>query len=130
MSKLFLAVVVTVAVIAGALSLSARRPQGPASTEFPAQGAVVEGITATDVSAATDRMSPPNAEPAESPGVSSADGDTGALVDDGRIEELENRIRQYIAQVPDLRLTSVGSVQCDETQCEIVFTGTDPNPQY
>jgi hypothetical protein len=49
---------------------------------------------------------------------------------DGRVDELENRIRQYIAQTPGLTLTSITSVQCDETQCEIAFTGTDPNPRF
>ena len=49
---------------------------------------------------------------------------------DGRVDELENRIRQHIAQTPGLTLTSITSVQCDETQCEIAFTGTDANPRF
>ena len=47
-----------------------------------------------------------------------------------RVEELEERLRQYIGRVPGLTLTSISSVRCDQTECEIVFTGTSANPQY
>ena len=130
MSKIFLAVVVIAAAIAGALSLSARRPQGAAPAGLPPAQGAVDGVTAADPSAATDRTNPTREAPADSPGVGSADGDTEVLADDARIEELESRVRQYIGQVPGLRMTSLNSVQCDGIKCEIVFTGTDANPQY
>ena len=129
MSKIFLAVVVIAAAIAGALSLSARRPQSAAPAALPPVQVAVDGVTAADASAAIDRINPAREAPAYSTGVGSADSDTGVLADEGRIEELESRIRQFIGRVPGLALTSINSVQCDDAQCEVVFTGTDANPQ-
>lgn len=130
MSKTFLAVVVIAAAIAGALSLSARLPQGAAPVGPPLVQGADDGVNAAHASAASNPISPTREASADSFRVGTADGDTGVPSDEARIEELERRIRQYIGQVPGLRMTSLNSVQCDDIKCEIVFTGTDANPQY
>jgi hypothetical protein len=134
MNKTFIAVVfVTAAAIAGALYIS-RHSQHAIPASPPSRATVDgSGAAAADASAAAADGSAIINVPAETQATSpDVDGSAvdAEVVEDERIRELENRIRQYIAQVPDLRLTSLNSVQCDETQCEIVFTGTDANPQF
>ncbi len=44
--------------------------------------------------------------------------------------DMENQIWEFFSHQPDPNITSIVSVQCTETKCEIVFTGTEVNPQY
>jgi len=37
---------------------------------------------------------------------------------------------QYLGTMSSLELTSIGTVRCNDEQCEIRFTGTDANPRY
>jgi hypothetical protein len=120
-------IVVAAAAIAGVLVLSARQPERTSPVEGPPTRAAVDG--GDGASTTTDGINPTRETLADASGVGRTDVDPGVVGRD-RIEELENRVGQYIGQVQGLRLTSINSVDCDETQCEIVFTGTDANPQY
>jgi hypothetical protein len=44
--------------------------------------------------------------------------------------EIESRFFEYLGGEPGFEFTSIDSVRCDETQCRITFTGSDPNPRY
>jgi hypothetical protein len=69
-------------------------------------------------------------------GVEAAIGNGSGAVEDSFVfaraspAEIENAIYQRIAEQPDLKLTSLSSVECDTSRCRIVFTGVDANPQY
>ncbi len=41
---------------------------------------------------------------------------------------IEGLLLDYFAQQKNFEFTSISSVKCDEHHCEIIFTGTDPNP--
>ena len=43
---------------------------------------------------------------------------------------IESKIWEYFAHQPGLKLTNIMSVECDPSACEILFTGTDVNPQH
>jgi hypothetical protein len=45
-------------------------------------------------------------------------------------DDVENLVVQYLTQQTGLELTSLTSIECDATRCEIVFTGTEADPQY
>ena len=45
-------------------------------------------------------------------------------------EQIEDRVLEYIAEQTGFPITSIGSVECDELQCEISLTSTDPNPRF
>lgn len=45
-------------------------------------------------------------------------------------EDIERQLAQFIAEQPGLVVTSVSSINCSATACEIALTGTDPNPRY
>lgn len=45
-------------------------------------------------------------------------------------ESIENQVWEYFAHQSGLKLTNLLSVECSETFCEIVFTGTEVNPKY
>lgn len=44
--------------------------------------------------------------------------------------DIENQIWEYFAHQPGLKLTNIMSVDCDARACEMLFTGTDVNPQH
>jgi hypothetical protein len=45
-------------------------------------------------------------------------------------EQIEDRVSEYISEQTGSVITSLGAVECDALQCEISFTGTDPNPRF
>lgn len=53
--------------------------------------------------------------------------------EDGRVgwpPNIENRIWEYFAHRGKSNITSIISIECTRTDCEIVFTGTEVNPRF
>lgn len=45
-------------------------------------------------------------------------------------EGIENLILDYFSQLEGFKFVSINSVNCEPQTCEIVFSGTSPNPQF
>jgi len=55
----------------------------------------------------------------------------GNEIDDPKWPEgIENLIFDYFAQLEGFKFVSINSVNCETQTCEIVFSGTSPNPKF
>jgi hypothetical protein len=139
-----IATAIAIGLAIGYLALLGRMT-GPAPTVPPGETELAGRASTAAPEARASEQPPPAGEaihstpgPQPSTSASPSTEPTTSGRPNGRSEPLPNAppgsarverlILDYFARRPDEAPTSIGSVHCDETRCEVAFTGTDVNP--